>query len=619
MCGISGFVGNGSTQLLREMNATVAHRGPDGDGFYEDDSKKIYLGHRRLTILDLETGDQPQTNEDDSVYVIFNGEIYNHLDLRAELESCGHIFKTHHSDTEVLVHGYEEWGPKLVSRLNGMFAFAIYDKRNDELFLARDHMGKKPLFYAVTKNAFVFGSEITSVLTHPDVSHESDTRGIAKFFAYGFFPAPFTPYAAVRKLGAGHWLKVDAKTLLIHEECYWQFQIEPDTSWLSRSVDDVADQLRELLRDAVERRLVADVPVGVLISGGLDSTAILALTRELKRDDPIHAFSLGFDDPSFDESSYAKQTAERYNADLVTTKLDIDQMLSNFDDLLTRLDEPLGDSSIMPTYEVCKLASQHIKAGLSGDGGDELFAGYDPMAALTPTHALCRVMPRPLINTMWRMADHLPRSYKNMSLDFKVRRWLRGAQLGAAMSLPNWMGALEPTEISSLVGQHFTAEDLYEEALAMFEQSKSTEKVDRALEYFTNLYMQNGILTKVDRASMLNGLEIRSPFLDRNVVEFARTLPSSLKYRNGERKWILKRAVRGLIDDDIIDRPKKGFGIPLASWLRASMPPKNIQSFNVSNSVVSRWWAEHAKRNGDFQHAMWNMLSLEASNRRYEA
>ena len=609
MCGIAGIAGPGSPALIAAMTGALSHRGPDGDGFWQDEQESVFLGHRRLAVLDLKGGAQPMWNTEETVGVVFNGEIYNHHELRRELLGRGHVFRSDHSDTEVLVHGYVEWGETLPERLNGMFAFAVFDRRRRRLFLARDPFGKKPLFYAGQGNLFAFASEIDALLLHPDLNPAPDRQGLKKYFAYGFFPAPFTPYRAIRKLPGGHRMTVDLQSRETKIDRYWAFRIEPDTP-PPGGPEQWADELRHQLSEAVKRRLESDVPMGVLLSGGIDSGAILALAAQHIPKDEIHAYTMGFDEASYDESGYARTVAGHVGVHHHIDACTLESARLEIDSLLDRLDEPLGDSSVLPTFLVSRFARKDVTVALGGDGGDELFAGYDPFQALAPTSLYARLVPRPLHGMLEHMAGLLPRSDRNLSLDFKIRRWLRGARQKPSLWNPLWMGALGPEEISELFGEPTTAEDLYAEAIEQWESGGTKNNVDKTLEFFTNFYLQDDILVKADRASMQVSLEVRSPFLDRDLVDFARRLPSGVKYRNGQRKYLLKQALRGLLPDEIISRPKKGFGIPLSAWLRDMPAPSGHTVPFVDEDWLTRRWDQHRTRKADHRHALWCWKTL---------
>jgi asparagine synthase (glutamine-hydrolysing) len=609
VCGIAGFVGKGDQATLAAMCDAIAHRGPDGRGSFVDSSRQVYLGHLRLAILDLELGAQPMWNETKSVCVVFNGEIYNHRELRQELTNLGHRFASDHSDTEVLVHGFEEWGEDLPGRLNGMFALAIYDLATGGLFLARDRFGEKPLFYVSIPGFFAFGSELSALLAHPATPREVDSVALQKYYAHCFFPAPHTPYRAIRKLPGGHCLTMDVRSGSIRIREYWRFDIlaEPPAG----NEDKLAEELRFLISRAVKRRLESDVPLGILLSGGVDSSAILACAANHAEAASLQTFCIGFNEPSFDESGYAQTMADFAGANHHTEVCDLASARLSLPAVLGEIGEPIGDPSLLPTYLVSAFARKHVKVALSGDGGDELFAGYDPFKALAPSTVYQALMPRRLHPALRYLAGRLPLSDRNMSLDFKLQRWLRGVAYPPALWNPIWMAALAPNEIADLFGVHLKVEDLYSEVLTAWEQCESKDLLDRSLVYFTKFYLQDDILVKTDRASMHFALELRTPFLDNDVVEFARRLPRSMKLHRGQRKYLLKRAFQSVLPPETLGRRKKGFGIPLAQWLRALPLPADMDTTpGVDPQAMRRLWQEHRTRRQDNRHAIWCWLTL---------
>ena len=612
MCGLTGFAGKGDGPILSAMTGCLVHRGPDGEGLYHDAQARVFLGHRRLAILDAPGGFQPMWNEDETVGIVFNGEIYNYAGLRADLVAKGHVFRSDHSDTETLVHGYEEWGPGLCEKLNGMFAFALYDKRQRRIMLARDRFGEKPLYYTAAKGLFAFASEIASLLRHPDVSPAPSQRSVQKYFAYGYLPAPHTQYAGIHKLPGGHTLVYDLVSQVVTVQPYWQFRLAPDQSLNDADEPRLIEELRHLTGQAVTRRMISDVPLGVFLSGGLDSSAItMAAARSSTQ--PIKTFTIGFEEKSFDESSYAWQVAEHFHTEHHAQVLDRDSGFRLIPEVLGRLSEPLGDASVIPTYLVSRFTRSHVTVALSGDGGDELFGGYDPFKALKPAALYQRLMP-PGLHTMARgMADYLPVSAANMSFDFKVRRMLKGLSHRPALWNPVWMAPLDPGEIAALFDDPLPGEDLYSEAIALWDRAGAGDDIDRTLEFFTNLYLQDDILTKSDRAAMMVGLETRAVFLDNDLVAFCQRLPNRFKFRNGKGKYLLRKALREQIPDNILDRPKKGFGIPLNRWLRELPPVKAASVAGMKQAEIERMWAEHRSGRRDHRLFLWSLLSLQYS------
>jgi asparagine synthase (glutamine-hydrolysing) len=612
MCGIAGFVGPGSERDLRAMSDALIHRGPDGSGECIDRANGVFLAHRRLAILDIGGGEQPMWNEDGQIGVVFNGEIYNHLDLRRELAARGHVFKSDHSDTEVLVHGYEEWGEDLPLRLNGMFAFAIYDRTARRLFLARDRFGKKPLYYTVASGFIAFASELTALLRHPRVARSLDEVSLRKYFAYGFIPAPNSLYRDVAKLPGGNRLSYDIASGAVRKSPYWQFRIEPADRIPPDPEQSWGEELRALLSQAVKRRLVSDVPLGIFLSGGIDSSAVLAFATKHVPPALIKSFSIGFHEQSFDESAYAQRVASLFGTDHSHGVLDLEQASELIPDLLSRLDEPMGDSSLLPTYLLCEFARKRVTVALGGDGGDELFAGYDPFKALRIAQMYRKVVPGWLHRGLRSLAELLPVSERNMGLDFKVKRGLRGVSYPESIWNPVWLGPLEPSELQDLFRKPVRFEEVYDDAIGVWAGSAAENLIDRTLEFYTRFYLQDDILTKVDRASMMVSLEVRAPFLDNDVVEFARRIPHQYKFRGGQTKYLLKRALQGVLPHDIIYRKKKGFGIPLARWLRNWKEPEvALRSPATDTAWVSRRWNDHRNGTTDDRLFLWCWTVLQ--------
>src|SRR5581483_6219335 len=491
MCGICGFVGEGDIGQLQAMMDRLRHRGPDAGGRYADSRSRVYLGHRRLSILDIEGGAQPMWNEDGQVGVVFNGEIYNHAELRRELQAAGHTFASDHSDTEVLVHGYEEWGADLPRRLNGMFAFAILDRRAGTLFLARDRFGEKPLYYTATSDFFAFASELRSLGAHARVPTDFDRLAVKKFLAYGYVPAPGALWRGTKKLMPGACLTYSLRGGTLKVNNYWTFHIEPSPELACAPEQELAEELRRLLAQAVKRRLISDVPLGVFLSGGIDSSAMLAFAAECVPVSALKTFSIGFSEASFDESAYARAVAREIGSEhheRILHMVDARELLTS---VLGQLDEPLGDPSILPSYLLSKFARQQITVALSGDGGDELFAGYDPFRALALARFYSSLVPRLLHGGVRRLVELLPISRGNMSLDFKLRRTLRGLSYSAPFWNSVWLGPLEPAELDDLLNEPTDMAELYREALEVWEQSRSPNLIDRTLEFYTRLYLSN--------------------------------------------------------------------------------------------------------------------------------
>ncbi len=594
MCGIAGFVGRGERSTIEAMTATLVHRGPDAVGFYENVSEGVYLGHRRLSIMDLASGGQPMWTSDGSIGVIFNGEIYNHAELRQELKQVGRCFFTDHSDTEVLLHAYLEWGDDFTNRLNGMWAFVIYDRSRARLFGSRDRFGKKPFYYFENAETFAWASEMTALLRHPKAPRSLSLLSRQKFFAYCCIPAPLTAIENIKKLPAAHSFSFDLRSRHLKIWKYWDFILEP----IVRTEESWIEELRHLLDAAVRRRLIADVPLGVFLSGGLDSSAIAALAS--RHVDTLQSFSIGFTESSFDELPYANRVAQLLKTDHHTETLDLNKALHLLPDIIRHLDEPQGDSSILPTWLLARFTRSHVTVALTGDGGDELFAGYDPFAALHAADMFSRWVPRSLHPAIRLLASHLlPVSHRNLSLDFKIKRFLRGLSYDRPLWCPIWLGALEPDEIRQFFGTNTSTEEIYSEAIDLWDSLRSSSSlVDRTLQFFTKIYLQDGILAKVDRATMMNSLEARSPFLDIEIADFARRLPSQFKLRGRVRKYLLKKALKSLLPAEILHRPKKGFGMPIGAWFQTG-------ALQISEKAARNRQMHHRNLQSDERLFLW--------------
>ncbi len=609
MCGIAGFIGGGDPAILAAMTDRLRHRGSDGDGVFVDPRWRAFLGHRRLVVIDPTGGHQPMEDEDGRIVVVFNGEIYNHHDLRQELVARGYRFRSDHSDTEVLVHGFKEWGEALPSHLNGMFAFAILDRRDGTLFLARDRFGEKPLYYVHRDGLFAFASEISALLRHPEIRAEPDRAAARKFMAYGFVPAPNTLYAGIHKLPHGHALLLDLAGGTGQPRAYYRFRIEPDpppgneAAWV--------EELTARLAKAVKVRLESDVPLGILLSGGIDSSAILSFAADCRPAAGIDTFCMGFEEASFDESPYAQAMAahvgSRHHEDLC----DLDRARSFVAELGRTLDDPINDPSIIPTSLVFEFVRRHVTVALSGDGGDELFAGYDPFAVLERAKLYHRLVPRPVHRAIEILAGYLPISERNMTFDFKLRRGLRGLTHRPALWGPMWLGPLGPAELAELGQEPVDLEDLYSEAIALWDGSPHLGLGDRILEFYTNFYLVEDILVKTDRASMRVSLESRAPFLDVELADFVRRLPYEAKFRNGRGKYLLRQALSRRLPAAILNRPKKGFGVPLVKWLKGfdRMPAAAVPGL-FDERGFDRMWDEHRQGHRDHRSGLWSWIVL---------
>jgi len=620
MCGIAGFVGVGGREDLAAMNAAQAHRGPDADGQWADPDLPVFLGHRRLSIIDLEGGAQPMWTADGSLGVVFNGEIYNFPELREELATLGARFLTDHSDTEVLLHAYRIWGDAFVERLNGMWAFVIYDRARKRLLGSRDRFGKKPLYLIERPDLFGFASELSGLTAHRQVRTTISPLSLKKYFAYGYIPAPHSIYAEIRKLPGGHSFEYDIVSRRLRQWKYWDFVLEPGEGQAPGQEDRWCDELCDLLARAVKRRLVSDVPIGAFVSGGIDSSAVAAYAALALGPGKLSTFCIGFQEQSFDESAFARRAATHIGSQHHERMLSIELARQLVPDILRRLDEPMADSSIVPTYLLCGAAREKVTVAIGGDGADELFAGYDPFLALRYARLYASLVPRPVHCAISMVAARLPVSHRNMSLDFRIKRTLQGLSHPPRLWCPTWMAAVSPGDLSACVGSEVDLEEVYSEAIQLWEEDGERSLVDKVLRFYTKLYLQDDILCKVDRASMMHSLEVRAPFLDIELVDFVRKLPASAKLRGGETKWLLKKALARVLPPDIIHRSKKGFGVPIGQWFReGTLAVPKVSPEIVPGAFSSERLQRHVAGRSDERTFLWaeTVLNHFAVNTRH--
>lgn len=613
MCGIAGFFGRGDRTALERMTSRLVHRGPDDHGYLIQSEIGAHLGFRRLAILDLAGGKQPMSTDDSALSIVFNGEIYNFRELREELTDLGARFQTDHSDTEVLLHGYRQWGDELSNHLNGMWAFAILDRRQKRAFLSRDRFGKKPLFWQLAGDTLVFASELTAMREHPAVRGGMDQHALRKYFAYGYVPAPLSLIEGVHKLPAGHSLSFDLQDRTVNVARYWHYLPEPTET---RPTDVEAHWIEEftaLLDAAVKRRLVADVPVGCFLSGGIDSSMVTALGARNAGRDRIKAFSIGFEEASFDETAYAREVAAHVNVDHRVETLPVERALQILPDLALRMDEPIADSSILPTYLLCQHARREVTVAIGGDGADELLAGYDPFRALRHARRYEKLMPRPLHRAVALLIARLPVSHRYMSLDFKLKRALRGMDYSGQLRLPVWMAPVSPKEMTELFAAPIDLDDLYSEAIDAWDGCAADNDVERSIAFYIRTYLQDDILVKVDRASMLHSLEVRAPFLDIELVDFLRRLPADMKLRGGTTKWILRKAAQQLLPASILARRKQGFALPVGGWLAEGKLGNPDTVFGERRAFWQQRLDEQRHHRADHRLYLWAEIALANS------
>jgi asparagine synthase (glutamine-hydrolysing) len=624
MCGISGIVdltGHRpvAERLLREMNDAIAHRGPDGDGFHIEPG--VGFGHRRLAIIDLEGGKQPVYNEDSTVVVTYNGEIFNFLEVERELVAKGHKFRTR-CDTEVIVHAWEEWGEACVQRFNGMFAFAIWDQRKQTLFLARDRLGVKPLYYVhLADGRLLFASELKALLVHPDVPRRIDPHAVEEYFTFSYVPDPKTIYRDIRKLEPGAYLSVRRGQKTIAPVRYWDVPLAGDrkpagspASWES--------ELRERLKESVRKRLMSDVPLGAFLSGGIDSSAVVAMMREIG-DSRVLTCSIGFREPRYDESEYARLVATAKQTDHRAEIVEASDY-GLIDRLVGIYDEPYADSSAIPTYRVCELARKHVTVALSGDGGDEDFLGYRRYKLFAAEESVRRRLPLGLrqavfgpLGQWYPKLDWAPRvlraktTFQGLARN-SVDAYLHGvsictSEMRSALFSPSFRRALQGYQSSEVFYGH-VRDKTFTDALSLVQY----------LDYKT--YLPGDILTKVDRASMAHSLEVRTPFLDYEFVEWAASLPSEVKLRGGTGKHVLKEALRPVLPEEVLFRRKMGFAVPLDVWFRGPLSQHILDVVSGGRlascgifepRMLKTLVADHRSGRRDYSAPLWTLLMFD--------
>jgi len=611
MCGIAGIVTAGGCESddpmrVRRMLQSLAHRGPD-DQHDESDSHAI-IGSRRLAIIDLDTGRQPLCNEDGTVVVSQNGEIYNYIELREELSSRGHRFRTE-GDTEVIAHAYEEYGTNLVDHLRGMFAIAIWDRTRRRLVLARDRLGEKPLYWRWHGGRLLYASELKGILRGDDMVRSVDRTSLALYLRYQYVPSPRSILVGVQKLPPASVLTWDGWAAPVIR-CYWEPVYGPKAN---RSEGEDIERCRELLEESVRLRMRSDVPVGVFLSGGMDSSVVTGLMAGLS-ERPIRTFSIGFEERAYNELPYARAVARHFGTDHTEEVVTL-EAIELLPTLAHHYDEPFGDQSAVPTLSVAQLASAHLKVVLTGDGGDEAFGGYLRYRADDGLRRL-RAIPAPVQQLLARAASMSLRSVGRDGMARRARTWERLAGLGRDERYVAMMTVLGEDDRLALLGLAGADDTYVTDALS----SGGLVGLDRVLRADTLTYLPEDLLVKTDRATMATSLEARAPLLDHVLMEFAATLPADRKLRGSESKWILRQVARAMMPAELVDRPKMGFGVPVGSWFRAALgdrfrelvlAPDSRSRDHLDTAVAARLLAEHQARQADHGHRLWVLLMFE--------
>ncbi len=612
MCGICGWIAfNGEIEenVLIKMRDSLIHRGPDDCGSIILTSKnrwKIGLAHRRLSIIDISSfGRQPMTNEDNSIHLVYNGEIYNFLELREELIKKGHKFRSR-TDSEVIIHSYEEWGEECFKKFNGMFAIGLWDTKNETLFLVRDRMGKKPVYYFESPHGFLFASELKALLLHPYLKKEIDKNGLVKYLLFDYLLPPTAIIKGVKKLKSSHILKLDSSGR-IKTYPFWNI---PVPEKIELSDEEIEKEIVELLLKATERRLISDVPLGVFLSGGIDSSSVVAMMAEILPPKEIKTFSIGFEEKSFDESDYFNLIAKKFGTDHYSEKFTIKNAMETIPEVLEFLDEPFADPSILPTYMLSKITRKRVTVALGGDGGDELFAGYPTFQAMKLSMIYEKIPYFIRKNFIERIVKSLPVSTKDMSFDFKAKQFIKGIPYPHHIRNQIWLSGFSPEEIKECLEDEVLKEvDIENPFSELEEMGNGLSVMDRMIYIYKRTYLAEDILMKVDRASMAVSLEVRAPFLDKDFVEFVSKLPFGKKMKGLKMKFILKRALRKYLPEEIIYRKKKGFGIPVAEWLKKDLKDDLIKTLSktpfIKKESIKKIMDEHISGRIDHRKKLW--------------
>lgn len=634
MCGIAGFLGKGNKDTLIKMAGSLHHRGPDSAGFFYDENLKIGLCHTRLSIIDIAGGSQPIYSEDRRKVIIFNGEIYNFKSLKKELEKS-HQFKTN-SDTEVILHLYEDLGAECLGKLEGMFSFAIYDSEKEELFLARDRFGEKPLYFTFQNEVFVFGSELKAVLAYTSVKKELDFLSLTKFLTYEYIPSPNTIFKNIFKLEPGHFLSINKKGDLIKKQYFDVYDLK-NKQKEDISFNEALKLFEHKLESAVKARLVSDAPLGVFLSGGIDSSSI-AYFASKNSSLKIKTFSIGFNNKSFDESKYARQVSEFLKTEHHARVFSEKEMRDALPKVFKNLDEPFADPSVLPTYLLSKFAREHVAVALGGDGGDELLLGY-PMFQADFSRTLYSKIPKILRKRVLEPAlNLLPVSVSNLSPVFLAKTFTRGIDCPRHFQHQVWISGFEPYESLEIFTENAARETqknifnrnsfgltnwcgfAFEDLNELYRQTSFNSEKEKINYLYLKQYLADDILVKVDRAAMLTSLETRSPFLDTDLAEFIVSLPYNFKLRGFKTKYIFKKMMEAKLPKEIVWRKKKGFGIPLTHWLqndlkdlmREELNPKKIKRERIFNpEKIELLMNEHLNGKRDNRKKLWPLIVFE--------
>ncbi len=611
MCGFIGIVQNGiiESEITKALDL-INYRGPDKEGKFIcelNNKKKLFFGHKRLEILDIKSGVQPMISQDKNLVILFNGEIYNHKELRDTIKSLGYNFISSHSDTEVILAGYKIWGTNIVNKLNGMWSFSIFDKIKNILFLSRDRVGEKPLYYSHDSKGFSFSSEYGPLISMFPDKFKINQLNIAKYNCLGFFPKDKTPFNGMYQLPAGNNLvyKINQNTIQIQK--FWEFKIEPD---YSKSENFWIENLRFLIERSVKNRLVADTEVGIFLSGGIDSTIIshYATQNSSKK---IKSFSVNFDQKDFDESQYSDEVSKKYHTDHFKKIIKVSDMIEYFEEYFKVSNDLISDSSLISYYKLCKSAKNKVKVVLGGDGSDELFAGYDTFKAIKYLEWLNKTHLNKSLPLICKLINLFPSNHKNMNFKFKTESFLKYNSNKISTANPLWISPLTLNQTNQILDKNFKLEEIYEEIIDEWDKNTTNNNLDKTLIFYFKFFLQSQMMVKVDRLSMLNSLEVRSPFLDYDIIDLVSNIPFNLKLKGNTTKYILKKTFENIIPKNIVHRKKQGLSSPLSKTIMKS--DFKLKSNNLKNKqfLLNHLLSDHKNYKRENRLPIWNILKLD--------
>ena len=611
MCGILGSINlDINIDEFNHALDSLNHRGPDDNGILDLNlsNKRIIFGHKRLSIIDIKMGKQPMKALNNDIFIVYNGEIYNAPEIRNVLLDKGYKFMSYNSDTEVILNSYLEWGENLVKYFDGMWSFGILDKNKKKIFFSRDKFGEKPFFYYYKNNNFVFSSELIAFNSIPNLDLSLDELGIKKYCAHGFFPSDITPYKFIKKLQPGHNMKLDLTSMFLKKQKYWEYEIKPD---FDKNENYWKERIYEGIKNSVKSRMISDVPVGVFLSGGLDSSIIANFAK--KYNDNLKTFSIEFDEKSFDETVHASEFSQRIQSNHHKTTLNKENSNEELKQFFLKLNEPLSDSSLISFFKLNKFASKKVKVVLGGDSADELFGGYDTLKAIKVANFLNKIKlnkVHPVINFFISKIDS---DYANMNLKFKLQRFFRFNYHKISVANPQWLAPLDINEINEIFGKNNNVEEIYSESIDCWDKNENLDLIDRTCEFYCKIFLQQQILVKSDRLSMMNSLELRTPFLSNELVDISMSLPNSFKLKGNNTKYILKKTFEKSLGYNFVNRKKVGLSTPISKYIKNGNIEFKLHSEFMKNkkNYIKTKLDEHNNKTSENRIFLWNIMCLD--------